>query len=127
MVALFKKAEIRTSVFLDPNPDMLTPLKEIGADRIELYTESYAQAYPTEHRDEVLEGFINTAKKATALGIGINAWHDLDLENLHYFLKNVPEVLEVSIGHALICDAIQFGLQNVVQMYKARCQPEYSL
>ena len=127
VVALFKRAEIRTSVFLDPNPDMLTPLKEIGADRIELYTESYAQAYPTEHRDEVLEGFINTAKKATALGIGINAGHDLDLENLHYFLKNVPEVLEVSIGHALICDAIQFGLQNVVQMYKARCQPEYSL
>ena len=127
VVGAFKEAGIRTSIFLDPKPEMVVPLVEIGADRIELYTETYASAYHTERREAVLKGFIETGQKAAELGIGVNAGHDLDLDNLHHFLQNVPNVLEVSIGHALICDAIQYGLQNVVQMYKARCQPEYSL
>jgi len=127
VVLVFKNEGIRTSIFLDPNPEMVEPLVEIGADRIELYTETYASNYHTPERDMVLQGFINTAQKAMDLNIGVNAGHDLDLDNLNYFLQKVPNVLEVSIGHALICDAIRYGLQNVVQMYKARCQPDYSL
>jgi pyridoxine 5-phosphate synthase len=126
VVKIFNDQGIRVSIFLDPNPGMLEPLKDIGAQRIELYTETYAQAYHTAQREQVTEQFAATAEQAIKMGLGVNAGHDLDLNNLHYFLQNVPQVLEVSIGHALICDSIEMGMQNTVQMYKARCQPNYS-
>lgn len=116
IIAVFKKAGIRTSIFVDADIKMVEGAKETGTDRIELYTESYAKDYFV-NREEAIKPFIAAAKKANELGIGINAGHDLNLENLNYFSKNIPGLLEVSIGHALISDALIFGMENTIQLY----------
>lgn len=115
-IARFKNAGIRTSIFVDADVKMVEGAKETGTDRIELYTESYAKEYSA-NREEAIKPFIIAAKKANELNLGINAGHDLSLENLHYFAQNIPNLLEVSIGHALISDALYFGLENTVQLY----------
>lgn len=115
-IAAFKEAGIRTSIFLDPKPELIESAIATGTDRIELYTEPYAVQYPKDPK-AALAGYIQTAELASQGGLGINAGHDLDLKNLHYFAMEVPGLLEVSIGHALICDALYLGLQNTIQMY----------
>jgi pyridoxine 5-phosphate synthase len=117
-IATFKNASIRVSIFVDANEKMVEAAKTTGTDRIELYTESYAAHYTKGNKQLAIEPFITAAKKATELGLGINAGHDLDLQNLKYFAQNIPNLLEVSIGHALISDALYLGLENAVQMYK---------
>jgi pyridoxine 5-phosphate synthase len=116
IILLFKKNNIRTSIFVDADLKMIEGAKDIGTDRIELYTESYARLFYTE-KQNVIQPFIKAAKLAQNLGIGVNAGHDLNLENLKYFKQQVPNLLEVSIGHALISDALYLGLENTVQMY----------
>jgi pyridoxine 5-phosphate synthase len=118
IIAIFKTAGIRTSIFVDPVIEMVEGAAATGTDRIELYTESYAKAFENGTHEIAIQPFIAAATTAKVLGIGINAGHDLDLHNLHYFAKNIPRLLEVSIGHALICDALYLGLENVVQLYK---------
>jgi pyridoxine 5-phosphate synthase len=113
----FKKNNIRTSVFLNPDVRMVDGAKVCGADRIELYTESFASGYPINQENSIAP-FIPTAIRANELGLGINAGHDLSLENLNFFAKNIPGLLEVSIGHALISDALYFGLENTVNLYQ---------
>ncbi len=117
MIGIFKKAGIRVSIFVDPVVEMIEGAKATGTDRIELYTESYAKQFYS-NREKAIEPFIVAAKKANDLGLGINAGHDLDRVNLGHFVKNIPGLLEVSIGHAVICDAIYLGLENAVQIYK---------
>lgn len=112
----FKEAGIRTSIFIDPNPDMAYGAALVGCDRVELYTESYASMY-NQGRESAIAPFIETAKAAREAKLGLNAGHDLSLENLAYFAKNIPWLDEVSIGHALICDAIYLGLENTIQSY----------
>jgi pyridoxine 5-phosphate synthase len=114
-----KGAGIRTSIFVEPNVEIIEAAKEIGTDRIELYTESYAANYNS-NREDAIKDFVIAATKAKELGIGINAGHDLSLENLHYLKECIPFMDEVSIGHALICDAIYYGIQNTIQMYKRK-------
>ncbi len=116
IIAVFKEANIRVSIFVDPNPEMVEAAKTTGTDRIELYTESYASNYH-HNKEKAIAPYIVAAKKANELGIGINAGHDLDLDNLKYFAENIPGLLEVSIGHALICDALYLGLENTIQRY----------
>ncbi len=112
------KAEgIRTSIFVEPKIEIIDAAREIETDRIELYTEPYAENYHTD-RVEAIKDFAIAANRANTLGIGINAGHDLNLENLHYLKELIPFLDEVSIGHALICDALYYGLQNTIQMYK---------
>ncbi len=118
MIRVFKNAGIRVSIFVDPVPEMIEGAKGTGTDRIELYTEAYAREYAMDNKQLAIEPYIIAAKKANQLGLGINAGHDLDLQNLQYFSQNIPGLLEVSIGHALICDAIYMGLENAVQLYK---------
>lgn len=115
-IAVFKKAGIRTSIFVDADLKMVEGAKASGTDRIELYTESYAHYFTTK-KEEVIKPFKAAAQLANELGLGINAGHDLNLANLKFFKQNVPGLLEVSIGHALISDAFYFGLENTVQMY----------
>lgn len=115
----FKNAGIRTSIFLDPNPKMVAFAKETGADRIELYTEAYASNYAT-NREKALQPYLETALEAEKCGLGINAGHDLSLENIKYFSDQIPNLLEVSIGHALISEALYRGLENTVQAYLKR-------
>lgn len=119
IITVFKNAGIRVSIFVDPIVEMIEGAKATGTDRIELYTEGFASAY-TNNKQQAIAPYITAAAKANELGLGINAGHDLDLNNLKYFAENVPGLLEVSIGHALICDAIYLGLENTVQLYK-RC------
>ncbi|MFC5282251.1 pyridoxine 5'-phosphate synthase [Pedobacter alpinus] len=116
IIGVFKEKNIRVSIFVDPNTEMVEAAKTTGTDRIELYTEAYASGF---HRDKekAIAPYIFAAKKANDLGIGINAGHDLDLDNLQYFAQNIPGLLEVSIGHALICDALYLGLENTIQRY----------
>ena len=116
VIKTFKQAGIRTSIFVDPDPKMIRGAKEVGADRIELYTESYATDYEL-NKEKAIRPFIEAAKSAKELGLGINAGHDLSLDNIQYFAKNIPNLLEVSIGHALISEALYLGLDNVVNMY----------
>ena len=118
MIAVFKNAGIRVSIFVDPVVEMIAGAKDVGAERIELYTESFARQYAVGNKQLAIAPFIAAATKANDLGLGINAGHDLDLQNLKYFSDNIPGLLEVSIGHALICDAMYLGLENAVQMYK---------
>lgn len=118
IVGVFKKAGIRVSLFVDPIEEMVEHAQETGTDRIELYTESYAKSYQSGMIEKAVAPFVKAAKRATELGLAINAGHDLDLHNLNYFSKNIPDLAEVSIGHALICDAIYLGLENTVQLYK---------
>jgi pyridoxine 5-phosphate synthase len=117
IISEFKEYGIRTSIFVDPKLEMIEGAKLCGTDRIELYTEEYATKY-IENKKEAIAPYIDSANKATELGIGINAGHDLSLENLEYFAKHIPNLAEVSIGHALISDAIYLGLENTIQMYK---------
>lgn len=107
---------VRASVFIDADPEMMMHAKDTGTDRIELYTESYASLYSA-GKEKAIAPYIVAAESAAKLGLGINAGHDLSLENLKYFAQNIPQLLEVSIGHALISDALYFGLENTVQLY----------
>ena len=116
IIAEFKAAGIRVSIFVDPNEKMVEAAKTTGTDRIELYTEAYASGYH-EDKARAIKPYIAAAKMADQLNLGINAGHDLDLHNLQYFSQNIPGLLEVSIGHALICDSLYFGLENTIQMY----------
>ena len=123
LIAQFKEAGIRTSIFVDADPRMVEGAKETGTDRIELYTEPYADNY-FKNRELAIKDFIVAAQKANELGLGINAGHDLSLDNLRYFQQNIPNLLEVSIGHALICDALYLGLENAVQLYLRETKAE---
>jgi pyridoxine 5-phosphate synthase len=124
IISIFKKAGIRVSIFVDADIKMIEGAKETGTDRIELYTESYASQsmvngqWSMDKSKDAIKSYVVAAKKANELKLGINAGHDLDLQNLKYFSQNIPGLLEVSIGHALICDAIYLGLENAVQLYK---------
>ncbi|WKS94654.1 pyridoxine 5'-phosphate synthase [Riemerella columbina] len=115
----FKAAGIRTSIFLDPNPEMVKYAAQTGTDRIELYTEAYAKGY-TEDRAAAIKPYVDTAQEALKYGLGINAGHDLSLENLRYFADQIPHLQEVSIGHALISEALYLGLENTIQAYLKR-------
>lgn len=121
-----KSLEIRVSLFMDPVADQMIVAKELGADRIELYTEAYANAYKTNDQDHVTGKYHDTAVSAAKVGLGINAGHDLNLDNLSYFLSQVPQVEEVSIGHALTADALEYGIENTVQRYLAQIQSSYT-
>jgi pyridoxine 5-phosphate synthase len=118
MIDVFKKAKIRVSIFVDPVIEMVEGAKKTGTDRIELYTESYAREFQKGNKEQAIAPYITAAKKAVELGLGINAGHDLDLHNLKYFAQHIPGLAEVSIGHALISDALYFGLENTIQLYK---------
>lgn len=119
IIAEFKSAGIRTSIFLDPNPEMVKYAAETGTDRIELYTEAYATNYEQD-KEAAIKQYYETALEATKYNLGINAGHDLSLENLKYFADNIPNLLEVSIGHALISEALYMGMENTVQAYLKR-------
>jgi pyridoxine 5-phosphate synthase len=112
----FKNKDIRTSIFLNPNTEDVVHAKATGTDRIELYTEHYASNYHND-KHKAIENYISAAKKANEMGLEINAGHDLDLHNLHFFKNQIEGLKEVSIGHALICDALEYGMVNTVQMY----------
>ena len=116
MVAQFKSAGIRVSIFVDPVVEMVEAAVLTGTDRIELYTEAYAHNYYA-NREKAILPYVAAAHKANELGLGLNAGHDLDLHNLKYFAHSIPGLLEVSIGHALISDALYLGLENTIQMY----------
>lgn len=118
-VAHFKSLGIRTSIFVDPVEAMIAGAAATGVDRIELYTEAFAKTYPT-NPVQAVAPYTKAAITATALGLGINAGHDLSLENVAYFKQHVPNLIEVSIGHALVCESLYLGLENVVNMYKSR-------
>ncbi|ADQ19157.1 pyridoxine 5'-phosphate synthase [Leadbetterella byssophila] len=121
LVKKYKNAGIRVSIFVDADPIMVEAAAETGTDRIELYTESYAKGYPSD-REKAIAPFVVAAEKALEVGLGLNAGHDLSLENLAYFKQNIPGLLEVSIGHALIADALYYGLENTIQMYLRQLQ-----
>jgi pyridoxine 5-phosphate synthase len=116
IIARIKKTGARVSIFLNPNPELIPSAKATGTDRIELYTEAYATQFH-HNPEQALQPYIHTAQAAVNVGLGVNAGHDLDLHNLNYMAKNLPGLLEVSIGHALVCDALYLGLQNTIQMY----------
>lgn len=116
IVYRFKSAGIRCSLFLNPDPSLIESALSTGTDRIELYTEAYARQYH-ENRENAISQYLETAREAGKAGLGLNAGHDLDLKNLKYFADNIPNLLEVSIGHALICDALEYGMSNTVRMY----------
>lgn len=122
IISVFKKAGIRVSIFVDPVLEMVAGAAETGTDRIELYTEGYAREYAVGSRESGVAPYVAAAKKAQELGLGLNAGHDLDLQNLQYFKQHIPWLDEVSIGHALICDAIYLGLENTIQLYKRQLQ-----
>ena len=115
----FRRNNIRTSIFVDPDPKMVEGAKATGTDRIELYTESFASEYEKGNKNGV-QPYVEAALIANKIELGINAGHDLSLENLKYFKDHIPNLLEVSIGHALISESLYLGLENVVQMYLAR-------
>jgi pyridoxine 5-phosphate synthase len=118
IISVFQKAGIRVSIFVDPVIEMVEGAARTGTNRIELYTEAYAKQAAAGHRDQAITPYVAAAKRARELGLGINAGHDLDLHNLKYFKQNIPWLNEVSIGHALICDAIYLGFENAIQLYK---------
>ena len=117
VVATFNEAGIRTSVFVDPDVTMVEYAAKAGADRVELYTEPYASNY-AKNREEAIAPYITAAKAAKKNGLGLNAGHDLSLENLGYFAQTIPNLDEVSIGHALICDALYLGIEETIRRYK---------
>ena len=120
IIATFKAEGIRVSIFVDADIKIIEAAKTTGTDRIELYTESYAKQFSmgNSNKQLAIDPFVAAANKANELGLGINAGHDLDLQNLQFFAQNIPQLLEVSIGHALISDALYLGLENAVQLYK---------
>ena len=115
----FKAAGIRTSIFVDPDIKMIEGAAATGTDRIELYTEEYASSYASSPEDSI-KPYIKAAIRANELGVGINAGHDLSLDNIRYFAKHIPQLLEVSIGHALVCESLYLGFENVIPMYLQR-------
>ena len=115
----FKKKGIRTSIFIDPKPEIAEAAALCGCDRVELYTESYASMYSAD-REAAIKPFISTAEAARECGLGLNAGHDLNLENLEYFIRNIPWTDEVSIGHAIICDALYMGLEETIKAYLSK-------
>lgn len=117
IIAVFKAEGIRVSIFVDPIVDMVKAAADTGTDRVELYTEAYASGFASA-KEKAIAAYIDAAETAATKGLGLNAGHDLDRNNLPYFAKNIPNLLEVSIGHALVADALYYGLENVVQMYK---------
>jgi pyridoxine 5-phosphate synthase len=117
IILVFKQAGIRTSIFIDPVEEMILHAADTGTDRVELYTEAYAGGF-SEDKEQAIEPYIKAAERAKEVGLGLNAGHDLSLENLQYFAQHIPGLLEVSIGHALIADALYFGLENTIQQYK---------
>ena len=119
IISEFKNAGIRTAIFLDPNPEMVEFAAKTGTDRIELYTEAYAKDYPKD-KNLAIKPYVETAQKCVEFNLGINAGHDLNLENLKFFADEIPNLLEVSIGHALISEALYMGLENTVQAYLKR-------
>ena len=119
VIAALKADGIRVSLFMDPDPTQMAAVAALGADRVELYTEAYASAFGTADQARVLRAYVDTAVAAVDLGLGINAGHDLTVANLPEFVAQVPQVREVSIGHALIADALWSGLTSTVQAYKA--------
>jgi pyridoxine 5-phosphate synthase len=121
VIARIKKSGVRVSVFVDPSVKMVEGAKKVGADRIELYTEPYASQYLKE-RQPAVKPYVEAAWLAKSLGLGVNAGHDLDLNNLKYLKQHIPFLDEVSIGHALICDALYLGLENTVQLYLRELQ-----
>lgn len=118
IIGIFKNAGIRVSIFVDPVIEMVEGAALTGTDRIELYTEGYAKLFAEGKAAEAVTPYVKAAAKAKELGLGINAGHDLDLTNLKYLKQHIPYLDEVSIGHALVCDAIYLGYENAVQMYK---------
>lgn len=119
VAARFREAGIRVSIFVDPDPEMAAGAAACGADRVELYTEAYARNYPAD-REAAIAPYVAAAEAARANGLGLNAGHDLDLDNLAYFVGRIPWTDEVSIGHALVSDALYYGLENTVALYR-RC------
>jgi len=115
----FKQHGIRTSIFLDPDQSQVESAVATGTDRIELYTESYADKFP-KNPDKAIAPFVAAAKKAQEVGLGLNAGHDLSLENIQFFAQHIPGLLEVSIGHALVCESLYYGLENVINQYIAK-------
>jgi pyridoxine 5-phosphate synthase len=118
IISVFKKAGIRVSIFVDPDIKMIKGAAETDTDRIELYTEGYAKQFAAGNKESAIVPYINASKLAKELGLGLNAGHDLDLTNLKFLKGNIPWMDEVSIGHALICDAIYLGFENAIQLYK---------
>jgi len=118
IIGVFKKAGIRVSIFVDPIEKMIEAAATTGTDRIELYTEMYAKQFAAGNKEEAIEPYISAAALAKKLGLGINAGHDLDRFNLPYLIQSIPSIDEVSIGHALISDALYVGLENTIQLYK---------
>lgn len=121
VVARFKACNIRTSIFVNPEPEMALNAADTGTDRIELYTEAFAKNHPI-NPELAIQPYVETAQAAIGVGLGINAGHDLNLDNLNYFKNRIPGLLEVSIGHALVCDALYYGLQNTIMMYLRELQ-----
>ncbi len=121
IIAKLKDSGTRVSVFVDPDVEMVEGARSCGADCIELYTEPYAREYLSD-REQAIKSYIDAARRAEDIGLGINAGHDLDLKNLKYLYKKLPRLDEVSIGHALICDAIYYGLENTIQMYQRQLE-----
>lgn len=121
VISEFKNNGIRTSIFMDTDNALIEGAANTGADRIELYTEAYAKAYANRN-EKAIQAYIESALLAEKLGMGVNAGHDLSLDNIQFFAQNIPNLLEVSIGHALIAEALYLGLQNVVSMYKHKLQ-----
>ncbi len=119
VIAELRALGSRVSLFMDPDPDAMPIAKALGADRVELYTEPYASTLGSEVGGQTLEGYVATAFAASQVGLGVNAGHDLNLQNIPTFLRAIPAVLEVSIGHALISDALEFGLAETVKLYLA--------
>jgi len=118
IISVFHKAKIRVSIFVDPDIKMVEGAAETGTDRIELYTEAYAKEFAAGSREPGVKPYVEAAKKAKEFGLGLNAGHDLDLTNLKFLKENIPWLDEVSIGHALVCDAIYLGFENTIQLYK---------
>ncbi|MCW3073723.1 MAG: pyridoxamine 5-phosphate oxidase [Flaviaesturariibacter sp.] len=121
MIGTFQSAGIRVSIFVDPVIEMIEGAAETGTDRIELYTESYAKHFH-ESKEAAVSPYVAAAARAVSLGLGLNAGHDLDMHNLKYFKQSIPQLDEVSIGHAIICDALYLGFENVIQLYKRQLQ-----
>lgn len=120
VIKTFKENGIRTSIFVDPDVEMVKGAAQTGTDRIELYTESFAHQFAEGYKEKSIAAFAEAAKMAHQLGLGINAGHDLNLDNIKFFKEHIPHLLEVSIGHALICESIYLGLENVINMYLHR-------
>ncbi|MBL7730042.1 MAG: pyridoxine 5'-phosphate synthase [Chitinophagaceae bacterium] len=122
MIGRFQQAGIRVSIFVDPDVEMVEGAAATGTDRIELYTEGYARLFAEGRKEEAVAPYVKAAEKAKELGLGVNAGHDLDLHNLRFLKQHIPWLDEVSIGHALVCDAIYLGFENAVQLYKRQLQ-----